>query len=381
MLIKKYPEDFQVDEVLEFKDGKYLVFKVKKTNRDTLDVIHDIAKNTGIQFGRIGYAGLKDRHAVTIQNFSVDNIYESTIKKLELNNVELFDFRKGQKIEVGDLLGNNFNILVRDLPENFNETIISNIKKIEHDSGFPNLFGEQRFGGNEKIGEFVLRGRFKEAVERFLLKENLTEDTVNYIKDGDFEKALDFYPNLHNEKQVIAYLSKSLDYTKAFRVLPPTVSSLFIHAYQAKIFNEAVLERIKQTPLNEVELGDIVSMQRQGDYYRTQVNKSNIERVKSGMKNGEINVIAPLIGYNSIVPKSALGKLTIELIEKDGITKDSFRVEGATFLESSGAYRNILGGYKDLLYAPENEGARFKFFLYKGEYATIFLKYLTSSLS
>lgn len=380
MQIKKFPEDFQVDEVIDIKEGKYLVFRVKKTNRDTLDVIHDIARKTGIPFGRFGYAGLKDRHAVTIQYFSVDNIYEDTIKNLELTNVELSDFRKGHKIDIGDLTGNKFNILVRDLPDNSSEVISSNIKKIEAYSGFPNLFGEQRFGGNEEIGRLLLKGQFKEAVEKFLLKDSLPEEVSIMIKEGDFAKALDLYPNLHNEKQVLSYLSKSLDYIKAFRVLPPTVSSLFIHAYQAKIFNGVVLERIKQIPLNEVEIGDLVSMQRQGDYYRTQVNSSNIERVRAGMKKDEINVIAPLIGYNSLVPKSTLGQLSIELLEKDGIKKESFKVDDATFLGSSGAYRNILGGYRDLSYEPEEDGARFKFFLYKGEYATVFLDYLTSSL-
>ncbi|KYC53300.1 MAG: putative tRNA pseudouridine synthase D [Candidatus Methanofastidiosum methylothiophilum] len=381
MQIKKYPEDFQVEEVLVNKEGKYLVFKVKKTGRDTIDVIHEIARRTGIPFGRFGYAGLKDRHAVTIQSFSVDRIYEETIKNLELTNVELFDFKSGQKIDIGDLVGNKFNILVREIPENAISSIISNIKKIEEHSGFPNLFGEQRFGGNEEIGKLLLQGKFKESVEKFLIKDNLDEDLVNLIKDAKFEKALEFYPNLHNEKQVLIYLSKYPDYSKAFRVLPASVSSLFVHAYQAEIFNRVVLERINLIPLNEVELGDLVSMKRGEDYYRTYVTKSNIERVKKGMKSGDINVIAPLVGYNSLIPKSTIGKLSLELIEKDGIKKESFRIEDAPFLGSSGAYRNILGIYKDLFYEIEEDGIRFKFFLYKGEYATVFLDYLTSSLS
>ena len=381
MEIKKYPEDFQVEEVIDIKDGKYLVFKVKKINRDTLDVIHDIARNTGIPFGKFGYAGLKDRHAVTIQSFSVDRIYEETLKTIELKDVELSDFSKGQKIDIGDLVGNKFNILVRDIPENSEEIIKSNIKQIEENSGFPNLFGEQRFGGNEEVGRLILKGEFKEAVEKLLLKDNLSEDLTDLIKEGKYREALELYPKLRNEKQILDYLSKSPDYAKAFIVLPPSVSSLFVHAYQSKIFNEVVLERIKEAPLNEPELGDLVSMEKQGNYYRTQVTKSNLMRVKEGIKKGEINVIAPLIGYSSLIPKSLLGKLSIELIEKDEITKESFHVKEAPFLASNGAYRNILGSYKDIYYNIEEDGARFKFFLYKGEYATVFLNYLTSSLS
>ncbi len=381
MEIKKYPEDFQVEEVIDIKNGKYLVFKVKKINRDTLDVIHELARKTGIPFGKFGYAGLKDRHAVTIQSFSVDAVYENTIRSLDLKDVELYDFSKGQKIDIGDLLGNKFNILVRGIPENSDEIIRSNIQQIEKNSGFPNLFGEQRFGGNEEAGRLILKGEFKEAVEKLLLKDNLSEDLTNLIKEGKYVEAHELYPNIRNEKQILDFLSKSPDYAKAFIVLPPSVSSLFVHAYQAKIFNEAVLERIKEVPLNEPELGDLVSMAKQGNYYRTQVTKSNLGRVKEGIKKGEINVIAPLIGYSSLIPKSLLGKISIELIEKDGIIKESFRVKEAPFLASNGAYRNILGGYKDLSYNIEEDGTRFKFFLYKGEYATVFLNFLTSSLS
>ncbi|KYC46346.1 MAG: putative tRNA pseudouridine synthase D [Candidatus Methanofastidiosum methylothiophilum] len=381
MEIKKYPEDFQVEEVLDIKKGKYTVFKVKKINRDTIDVIHELARKTGIPFGKFGYAGLKDRHAVTIQSFSVDRIFQDNIKSLELKDVELYDFSEGQKLDIGDLIGNNFNILVRDLHQNSEQTIRSNIHEIEKYSGFPNLFGEQRFGGNEEVGLNLLKGDFKAAVEKLLLKDNLDKELADLIKDGKYGQALETYPKLRNERQILEYLSKSSEYSKSFVVLPPSTSSLFVHAYQAKIFNEAVVERIKEVPLNEVEIGDLVSMEKGGNYYRTQVNKANIIRVKEGINTGSINVIAPLIGYSSLVPKSLLGKISVELLEKDGITKESFRVREAPFLGSNGAYRNILGRYKDLSYKIEEEGVRFKFFLYKGEYATVFLKYLTSSLS
>ena len=58
MEIKKYPEDFQVDEVIDIKNGKYLVFKVK-TNRDTIDVIHEISKKTGIPLENLDLRDLR----------------------------------------------------------------------------------------------------------------------------------------------------------------------------------------------------------------------------------------------------------------------------------------------------------------------------------
>jgi len=381
MEIKKYPEDFQVDEVIDIKNGKHLVFKVKKINRDTIDVIHEISRKTGVPFGKFGFAGLKDKHAVTTQYFSVDKLYKDIIKGIDINDVELSEFFEGQKINIGDLLGNNFNILVRDIPENFKNVIRANILEIEKNFGFPNLFGEQRFGGNEEVGRLILRGEFKEAIEKFLLKETLSPETSELIIEKEYAKALESYPKLRNERQILEYLSKSPNYSKAFVILPPSTSSLFVHAYQAKIFNDAVLERIKEIPINEVEIGDLVSMEKEGNYSRTQVTKSNIERIRGGIKKGEINVICPLVGFNSLIPKSRLGKSLINILEKDGINRINFQVKEAPFLASNGAYRNILGKYKDLSYKIEENGVRFMFFLYKGEYATVFLNYLTFSLS
>lgn len=381
MEIKRYPEDFQVEEVLDVKNGKHLTFKVKKINRDTIDVIHELSRKSGIPFGKFGYAGLKDRHAITIQRFSIDKFYEDQLKDIELKNVELSDFSTGQKIEIGDLIGNRFNILVREIPKDSDSVIRSNIQKIEEISGFPNLFGEQRFGGNEEVGRLILQGKFKEAVEKLLLKDNLNQETSDLINKEKYKEALESYPSLRAEKQILTYLSNSSDYAKSLSVLPPSLSSLFVHAYQSKIFNKALLQRIEEVPLNEAEIGDLVSMEKQGNYYRTQVTKSNTERVKKGIKEGNINVISPLIGYSSLIPRSLLGRLSLDILENDGLKKESFRVNQAKFLGSKGAYRNILGGYKDLSYALEEDGIRFKFFLYKGEYATVFLRFLTSSLS
>lgn len=381
MEIKKHPEDFQVDEVIDIKNGKYLIFKVKKTNRDTIDVIHEISKKTGIPFGKFGFAGLKDRHAVTTQYFSIDEHYRDILEGITINGVELSDFSEGQKINIGDLVGNNFNILVRNIPENFENVVQSNIQEIEKNFGFPNLFGEQRFGGNEEVGRFILRGEFKEAVEKYLIKDNLSSELNELIIEGKYAKALEYYPKLRNERYILEYLSKSSNYSKVFSILPPSTYSLFVHAYQAKIFNDALLDRIKEVPINDVEIGDLVSMEKEGNYHRTQATKSNIERIKDGIKKGNINVIGPLVGFNSLIPKSILGRLLVDILEKDGISRMNFQVKEAPFLASNGAYRNILGKYKDLSYKIDENKANFMFFLYKGEYATVFLDYLTFSLS
>lgn len=71
------------------------------------------------------------------------------------------------------------------------------------------------------------------------------------------------------------------------------------------------------------------------------------------------------MGFNSLIPKSILGRLLVDILEKDGISRMNFQVKEAPFLASNGAYRNILGKYKDLSYKIDENKANFMFFFIK----------------
>ena len=74
-VIRSSPEDFIVNEQLSFEpdgNGQHVYLRVQKTNLTTQEVANLLAKFADVKLVAIGYAGLKDKHAVTVQWFSVD---------------------------------------------------------------------------------------------------------------------------------------------------------------------------------------------------------------------------------------------------------------------------------------------------------------------
>src|ERR1700722_2309325 len=74
--IKAVPEDFHVEERLSFEPsgtGPHWLLRVEKRTANTRWVAAEIARLAGVPSVDVGYAGLKDRHAVAVQWFSVPN--------------------------------------------------------------------------------------------------------------------------------------------------------------------------------------------------------------------------------------------------------------------------------------------------------------------
>jgi tRNA pseudouridine13 synthase len=149
MILKHIPEDFLVNEVLSLKieEGPFFYYKITKKNWNTLDLIREIAQRLKVK--DVGFAGLKDRNAITTQYISVKRKISFSIKDVS------FDFvGTGQKrIYLGMLKGNKFTLTLRDLD-----------KKIEPITSFVNLFGQQRFSTNNvEIGRNLVKGDFREV--------------------------------------------------------------------------------------------------------------------------------------------------------------------------------------------------------------------------
>ena len=189
MKIKQIPEDFVVNEVLKLhvSNGDYNYYLLKKTNRNTMDVVKHL-KNKGF---KVGFAGLKDKNAVTTQYISV---YRKRIS-FEIDNVELKYLGSGRKpIYMGQLEGNEFIITIRDLD-----------KKLDDVKEVVNYFGEQRFSWqNVDLGRSLVKRDFKDVCKRL---------------------ELDVHRN---------------DYVNAMRAFGLKKLKFFIHAYQSHLWNEVV---------------------------------------------------------------------------------------------------------------------------------------------
>ena len=142
-------DDFIVDEVphVKFKGkGNYLILHVKKVELTTWDMIAIFAEYLSIPAQKIGYAGLKDKHATTTQYISVEASYEKMLKKFHHKQIKILKtVRHSHSIRMGDLAGNRFSINLHFV-DNIDSGKIEKVARKIAKNGLPNYFGYQRFG-------------------------------------------------------------------------------------------------------------------------------------------------------------------------------------------------------------------------------------------
>jgi len=153
--IRSIPEDFKVTELNSIElsgEGEHLWLYVQKTGCNTDWVANQLANICQVSQRQVGYAGLKDRHAVTQQWFSVQLAKitdQQLINKALPDEVTVIKSKlHSRKIKTGQLEANQFEIVIRDIVGNKNNTqneIEQNIQNIIK-NGVPNYFGPQRFG-------------------------------------------------------------------------------------------------------------------------------------------------------------------------------------------------------------------------------------------
>lgn len=392
-VIKASPEDFAVEEITpELKvleigkeynaqdagmhecaegEGKFCVFVMQKRNWNTVQALKTIAGRTHRGFRSVGFAGTKDRAALTTQMCSLYGVTPEQIKRVSVKDIEINGaWVSDKQVRLGDLEGNRFTVKLDSMEEELDISYIS-----DYDV-FPNYFGEQRFGSrgnNRKVGVHILNGRFEEAAMAFLTDtDNETnEDAVDarerLKKDMDFTQALEYFPKyLKYERQVIGYLSRfDGNYANALRKLPRQLLMMFVHSVEADIFNSVLEERIKSGRIVP-ESGDSVCMS-DGYGFPAYDNTRIYDR---SIDNSKVFALGNIIGYDT----KNVSDIERRLMDRIGVSEGSFKVKSMPEIRCKGAKRVVFAPYRDFAYDGSNK--TLKFSLPSGSYATVFLREL-----
>jgi tRNA pseudouridine13 synthase len=189
--LKLLNEDFIVTELPLQRpsgDGEHIWLDIEKNGANTAFVAQQLAEAAGVQERDVGYAGLKDRYAITRQWFSIYLPKGETPDLTQLKHPEfnvLSQRRHVKKLRPGDLHGNRFRIVLRDVTGD-RDAVEANLKAVAS-HGVPNYFGAQRFGhdgGNVEQGRAMLarevrvrnpkkKGIYLSAVRSFVFNEVL----------------------------------------------------------------------------------------------------------------------------------------------------------------------------------------------------------------
>jgi len=325
--IKQIPEDFVVKEIPSIRpldSGDYTIAVLKKKGITTPDAVEIIAKKLGVNQRFIGYAGNKDRVAVTEQFISIKGDYKHLISKVKRKRFSLkpVGYYKNP-ISLGGLEENEFIITVRNLEEKSLKHSFEKIK--QRKSLIPNLFGEQRFSkNNDKIGKFLVKKQFDKACN--LIIKN---DRQFGIK---LRGHLELCPN---------------DFINALRLIPKKVLILYIHSYQSRLFNEAAIKISRLT------------------------------------KKG---ITLPVFGFGTELNENESHKIISSIAKGEGLTQRDFIIPQFPELSSEGNERSLYirpSGLK--ISQPENDELNenkrkltIRFTLPKGSYATVVISFLLS---
>lgn len=190
-LIRQTPSDFQVSEELGFPlsdDGEHDFLWIEKEGANTSWAARQLAEHAGVAERDVGYAGRKDRHAITRQWFSVRRpTGEGTNwRTFDLPDVRILEIRRNlRKLKRGANSGNRFRIAIR--AGNIVESDVAVRLELIRDHGVPNYFGEQRFGrggGNIRLASDLFAGKRMKRDKRSIALSAARSLLFNQILDA-----------------------------------------------------------------------------------------------------------------------------------------------------------------------------------------------------
>jgi len=162
--IASTPEDFIVDEVPAYApsgEGEHTFVRIEKRGLTTEQAVRQLARAAGTRPREVGYAGRKDRVAVARQWLSVPGLDPERALEIDTGGLRVLEaFRHRHKLRTGQLRGNRFELVVRDVAPDRVERASEALSELS-DRGMPNRFGAQRFGregDNAERGRDLLRG-------------------------------------------------------------------------------------------------------------------------------------------------------------------------------------------------------------------------------
>ena len=393
--IRNQYEDFYVEEIPEMfptGEGPNIWIWIEKIGRTTLDVVLDIARDLHIDRKRMGFAGMKDKKALTRQWICIANMESEEqfrqVENLDIYKTDFLEITRGRKkLRMGQLNGNKFKILIRDLDDIEKSADVANevLKQLEQ-TGIPNYYGWQRFGkprtNTHLVGEALIQNDLAEAVRRYIGNPSPEESNENQLArqaydDGDLEKSLELMgKGMRYEKMMIRQLIKDSKkgeltdkaYMNALHALPKPLQRMFVHAYQSYLFNDVVSRRVDMG-INKYVEGDIII-----DNKEHIIRDKTPEEYQELIDNFEVNPTVPLYGTKVPFAGGEVGEMEKAVLDSYGLEKSDFEVPKMPRLGSHGLRRAVRFQVWDASAKATDDGVLAEFSINKGSYATAVLR-------
>jgi tRNA pseudouridine13 synthase len=380
--IRKDNEGFRVSEIIKesilvdlslARDHlhKYPLYLLEKKGIDSHHALVEIKKDHGLD---LRIMGMKDAKAMTKQYASstrIGNVPKQHISRTKHTFLTLKGFTS-RPVGKESLLGNEFSITIYDAKHFEVSEFRSEAEKVA------NFYGLQRFGSERLVthlvGREIVKRNFKKAAELLL---SYTTEYDSVMSREIRQKSLD--PK--NYRNILKHLPKGMDIEyqlmnafvngkepiSALRSISINIRRLFVHAYQAYIFNRSLSDAIiggenLQTPRNNDLCFELESPMTFG---RIRKFNSSIDR--------DTNLIPALrlAGYSFQSGEGRFELITKKIMNEENVTPSDFNIKDMQELSDQGGFRQALLCCRDFAYKGSLD---IYFKLPKGSYATTLLR-------
>jgi tRNA pseudouridine13 synthase len=333
-VLKQRSSDFLVEEEPLYQPtgaGEHVYLFVEKEGLATLEVARLLARHFGVETGAVGFAGLKDKLAITRQVFSihVPGRKPEDFPMLQHEQVRvLWADLHANKLRRGHLAGNRFSIKVRGVEMSrviAAKRVLDGLEK----TGIANRFGTQRFGTsgrNHVIGGAIVRGDGEGVVRALLcpvpgLVDTRQIEARGCFEQGDFAGALRAMPRGQRaERLVLERLARGESMAKAWRGIPRPEQSFFLSAWQSGIFNALVEARLRSGRLGELAEGDLAFKHDSRAVFAVYAGVIDDAATRERLAKIEISPSGPMWGVKMTRAKGAADAEEVAALEASAVT-------------------------------------------------------------
>lgn len=322
-LLRQKPQDFTVNEQLTFEpstEGEHVFLYIKKTGLNTDDVVKKLAMHAAVPRRAVSYAGMKDRHAVTKQWFSVHLPGQEgpdwnlmTDDALQIERIT----RHLKKLKRGSIKFNAFEIVISQLDAD-QAMLIQRAEQIKT-MGVPNYFMEQRFG----------------------------------------------------------YLCQNIDrvyglFSKNEAIKNNKIKSLFLSSARSYLFNRVLCERVMAKNWDKAETGDVFMLNGTRQYFKEEFISDEMTK---RLAKHDIHPTGPLFGLENNTVSDAAYELENKVFMEDKVFCNGLIKEKVESARRS--LRVVPEDFQLNLLPDDKVGVSFK--LPSGSYATAVIRELISA--
>ena len=336
---RMHNDEFIVEEIPLFEpsgEGEHLYLRIQKNGISHRDMIGRLVRAFEVPEAAVGYAGMKDRRAVTQQTVSIHTDRSDLPELAEPGLQVLWADRHGHKIRRGQLQGNRFVIRIREV-DPLDAPRAWRILEWLAAHGLPNAYMSQRFGyrlNNHRLGSAWLEGRWKDLLDEWLGSSGSlfpqSESSVRSDYDeGRYQQAItasgrEWWP----ERAALEALASGASPARACSAVPSAIRGLWIDATQAAIFNRVLARRLEDGTMDQMHGHDIGWDHAKGRWFRLVEDQLEEPDFLEAIKAIELSPTGPLPGRRMPSPGPSVMELERAAAFDAGIDMDRLVSDG-----------------------------------------------------